>query len=216
VLREDDRGSEGPQETLSTDIRRGEHRALSTVTFVEYAVSWIETYRGRTSRGCGEGTREDYRGALEREAIPFFGRIHLAEIELRDLKEFVAYLEKPQPLRADHPRARGLALSSVRKTVAPVKAMLSTAVEDGLLRHSPAAELRIVVDSTSEVEDADDVKALTEGSYGSSSRRPRSIPIRSTRRYRRRGGHSSSSSHRRARGSGRRSSSAGVTSTAAG
>src|SRR5215213_637130 len=36
---------------LMTDVARGEYRALSKVTFAQYAREWIDTYGGRTKRG---------------------------------------------------------------------------------------------------------------------------------------------------------------------
>jgi integrase len=146
--------------TRTADVRRGEFREFSRVEFADYAAEWIDTYRGRTSRGFGDGSRDDYRGALDREAAPFFGRMRLVEIEPRDLKRFLAYLEQPQPRRHKHPR-QGLAVSSVRKTVAPVRALLATAVEEGLLRANPAAGLRIAQQTDEEVDETEDVKALT-------------------------------------------------------
>lgn len=136
--------------TLTADVRRGEFRALSRTSFAEYASEWLVTYQGRTSRGVGETTRDAYRDAIERLAVPFFGRFRLTEIEPRDVKRFAAQLE-----------ARGLAPSSVRKLVAPVKALLATAVEEGLLRANPAAGVRIARRSLDVVE-AEQVKALTE------------------------------------------------------
>lgn len=50
--------------TLTADVRRGEYRALSKVTFAEYAPEWIRTYAGRTSRGVRDATRDDYRKRL--------------------------------------------------------------------------------------------------------------------------------------------------------
>src|SRR3954454_10720671 len=46
----------------TTDAARG--------TFGAYALDWIVSYQGRTSRGLDEGTRADYRRDLERYAIP--------------------------------------------------------------------------------------------------------------------------------------------------
>src|SRR5215218_2405613 len=43
--------------SLATDVRRGEWREQSRVTFAEYGVEWIETYAGRTTRGFRENTR---------------------------------------------------------------------------------------------------------------------------------------------------------------
>src|SRR6266581_9254390 len=49
---------------LTADVRRGEYRALSKVTFTEYAAEWIESYTGRTSRGIRPETLADYRRDL--------------------------------------------------------------------------------------------------------------------------------------------------------
>jgi hypothetical protein len=49
---------------LTADVRRGEYRAQSKVTFAEYAPEWIGSYAGRTSRGVREATRDDYRKQL--------------------------------------------------------------------------------------------------------------------------------------------------------
>src|SRR5579872_5739131 len=90
--------------TLTADVKRGEYRALSRVTFAEYAPGWVKTYEGRTDRGVGDSTREDYAAALGidpdtfepfnpvRGAVAFFGRMRLAEIELRHVKTYAAEL----------------------------------------------------------------------------------------------------------------------------
>jgi len=76
--------------TLTADLARGEYRETSRVGFADYATSWISTYQGRTSRGVGEGTREDYRRALGLNeegqptgagAVAFFGRMRVSAIE---------------------------------------------------------------------------------------------------------------------------------------
>jgi integrase len=136
---------------LTADVRRGEYRSLSRITFAEYATEWIESYQGRTSRGLREGTRDDYRSTLERDAIPFFGRMRLVEIEPRDVKRYGA-----------HVAGRGVSPNTVRLAVAPVKALLATAVEEGLLRSNPSAGVRIVQASEPDL-DGGQVKALTEG-----------------------------------------------------
>jgi integrase len=145
--------------TLNADVRRGEYRSLSKVTFAEYAAEWITSYQGRTSRGIRPETLADYRhdlgltenGTLTGEgAIAFFGSMALAAIEPRDLKRYAAELA-----------ARGLAAGSVRNQIAPVRALLATAHEDGLIRGNPAAGLRIVQRVGKESGEAR-VKALTE------------------------------------------------------
>jgi integrase len=117
---------------LSTDVARGEYRELSRVTFEDYAATWARTYRGRTGKGIRPATLHDYARDLERHAVPFFARRRLVEIEPRDVKLFAASLEE-----------QGLSPSSVRNIVAPVRAMLATAVEEGLLRSNPAVGLRL-------------------------------------------------------------------------
>jgi integrase len=136
---------------LRADVRRGEYRMLSRVGFADYARDWIETYRGRTSRGVGEGSRDDYRDALEGNAIPFFGNARLPEIEPRDLKKFAASLE-----------GRGLKPSSIKKLMAPVKCLLADAVEEGLIRSNPAAGLRIAQATGESLDEVETVKALSE------------------------------------------------------
>jgi integrase len=118
--------------TLTADVKRGEYRAHAKLTFAQYAEEWATTYTGRTGRGIRPNTLADYRDALRREAVPFFGRMQLAAIEPRDVRRF-----------ANELAARGLAPSSVRKTIAPVRALLATAFEDGLIRSNPAAGVRI-------------------------------------------------------------------------
>jgi integrase-like protein len=131
--------------TLAADVARGEYRTLSKITFADYAAGWIDTYQGRTSRGIDESTRADYRKRLEQDAIPFFGRTPLAAIEPRHLKEYLRHLAAPRTAAEleNGRRRRTIAPSTVRLGVAPVRALLATAVEEGLIRSNPAAGLRI-------------------------------------------------------------------------
>src|SRR4051812_147327 len=93
---------------LELDVRRGDYRERSSPRFTDYAREWITTYAGRTSRGLSEHTRDDYRKRLEQDAIPFLGRMRLAEIEPRDVKAYVAEIAK-----------RGVAQNTVRLGLAP-------------------------------------------------------------------------------------------------
>jgi integrase len=135
---------------LTADVKRGEYRALSRVTFAEYAAEWIETYTGRTSRGIRVETLAGYRDHIEREALPFFGRMQLTAIEPRDVKRYAATLAE-----------RGLSPSSVRRALAPIRALLATAFEDGVIRSNPAAGLRIA-QRIEDVGGDEKVKALGE------------------------------------------------------
>jgi integrase len=149
--------------TLRADVSRGEYRALSRVTFADYAPEWISNYQGRTSRGFRDTTRAEYARDLgldpvtrqpldpPRGAVAFFGRMRLTEIEPRDIKRYASELAH-----------RGLAPSSVRLELAPLRALLSTAVEEGLIRSNPAAGLRITQRVAQDHDEGERVKALTE------------------------------------------------------
>jgi integrase len=152
--------------TLTADVKRGEYRALSRVTFVEYAPTWWKTYNGRTYRGVGAGTKQDYAEALGidpktgepfspvRGAIKFFGRMRMSEIELMHVKQYAAQL-------AD----AGLAPASVAKYVSPVRALFADALGERVIRVNPADGLRLARRRMSDGgEDLDEgrVKALSE------------------------------------------------------
>ena len=137
---------------LVGDVARGEYRELSRVALVDYAEAWAATYTGRTGRGVRPATLADYRRDLERWALPFFGPRRLSEIEPQDVKRFAAHL-----------RDAGLSPARVRNVMAPLRAMLATAVEEGLIRHNPAASLRLPTRNSSDAldHDSEPVRALT-------------------------------------------------------
>jgi integrase len=122
------------------DVARGEFQELSRVTFCDYADDWVDRYQGRGRNGFREETRKKYRADLERYAFPYFGkrlRRRLGQVTPRDISGFVAWLcdEKVH--------GRFLSDSRVRNIVAPVRACLATAVEEGVIRQNPAARIRL-------------------------------------------------------------------------
>jgi integrase len=134
---------------IRTDAARGELNSRSTLTFREYAESWIDTYHGRTSRGIRPETIADYRRSLERHAYPFLGGMRLADIEPHDVRALMAAIERT-----------GVAPNTVRIAIAPVKALLASAVEDRVIRWNPASGVRLR--TTARRDTGEDVKALTE------------------------------------------------------
>lgn len=145
-----------------TDVERGEHRESSRITFGEYARPWIEHYQGRTSRGFRESTRRWYRQMLEQRLIPYFDaerELRLTQVEPRDVKALVRWLaEQPDPRRP----GRGLSRSTIQGHIAVVRALFADAVEEGMLRASPAAGVRVALDGRSTgVADATERRALT-------------------------------------------------------
>jgi integrase len=166
---------------LGADLSRGEYRERSKVTFEEYAEAWLDTYQGRTSRGIRPETIEEYRRDLHRDAVPFFGRVRLAAIDPPMIKEYATHIGSRGPAcrtcsrwPEDNPRRRTcktcagkgrmtgrVAPGTVRLALAPVRAMLATAFEEGLIRSNPAAGVRIA-QRVEEHADAERAKALTE------------------------------------------------------
>jgi integrase len=128
----------------------GVSRPSTKQPFGEYAKAWIDGYQGRTAKGLDEDTRTAYRRALELYAIPFFEGYKLAEIEPPDLRKFVTHLQ-----------STGLSVGSVRKYVAPLKAMFATAYEDGDLTANPTYRLRIVGRRDAQDEPQERAKAMT-------------------------------------------------------
>lgn len=130
----------------------GNRKPATKAPFEEYVKGWLESYQGRTTRGLDEGTRDSYRRVMELHAIPFFSGWRLADVEQKDVRQFVSYLQ-----------GLGLAPSSVRRYVATLKAMFATAVEDGdLPSGNPTLGVRINARRDASHEDeADPAKAMT-------------------------------------------------------
>jgi integrase len=110
----------------------GELQASSRADFEEYAREWLESYGGRTARGVGARTVKTYRSALLSRAVPFFRGYKLSQVEPRDVRRYIAALE-----------AEELAPSTVRRELAPLRALFATALEDGAVRVNPTAGVRV-------------------------------------------------------------------------
>jgi integrase len=124
-----------------TEARRAKAKRASGDTepaarqrFDAYARSWIAGYQGRTRRGISDATRASYLDALERCAIPHFGTTRLGEITAPDIRDYIAMLID-----------RGLSSRTVRRYLAPLRAMLAQAVDDGHVRINPTAGVRVVI-----------------------------------------------------------------------
>lgn len=136
------------QSKLRAGSARGEIRVETRDRFDTYALTWIDTYQGRTSRGLRESTRAEYRHALIKHAIPFFHRMRITDITPPDIRKYVRHCSES-----------GLGTHGVKNALGPVKAMLATAFDDGDIRVNPAANVRVILP----VDDsANGVRALTE------------------------------------------------------
>jgi integrase len=130
--------------------RAGDGPPASKVTVDAYFTEWIETYAGRTSQGLSDRSRSLYRRAITERVIPEWGTWRLGEVEPVDVRRLYGTL-----------REAGVSTSVLRLVRAATSAMFATAVEDGVLRSSPIAGVRIP--AAPRADEADEpAKALTK------------------------------------------------------
>jgi integrase len=121
-----------------TDRDRGELQEGSAITFRGYLDQWVERYRGQGRRGFRETTREEYRRLIGAYAHPYFSaRLKLIDVTTYKLARFVDWLadEKAQGKR--------LGDRTIANATIPLRAALSTAKREGLIRHNPAQGLAL-------------------------------------------------------------------------
>jgi integrase len=97
------------------------------VTLREYAEQWLAA----RAPGLRPSTVAEYGRILEREILPRFGHLPLAAITRSQLKAYAAE-------RA----ADGLSANTVRNHLAPLRALIASAVDDELLRANVAARIK--------------------------------------------------------------------------
>jgi integrase len=126
---------------LQADLARGEYRSESKQTVQAYFETWSRTYTGRTGRGVRPETLADYCRVL--------GRLKLAEVTPQHVKGLATRLTNS-----------GKAPGTVRLVLAPLRAMLATALEEGLIRSNPCTGIRIA--QRVQTEQEEHAKALSE------------------------------------------------------
>jgi integrase len=125
---------------LLADVVRGEYRSETKLTLSQYASSWVTTYKGRTGTGIRPHTLAEYARDLDLHVLPRLGKLRLSEITTQEVKALVTHLEnKPNARDA----ARTLSPGTIRNALAPLRALLATAVEEGLIRANPMAGMRL-------------------------------------------------------------------------
>lgn len=110
----------------------GEAHATAARSFRSYALEWIDSYEGRTAKGITDETRASYAHALTEHAIPFLGTTRLDHIDPPRLRAYIRHLD-----------GQKLSPGTIRRYYAPVRALLATAYEDGLLTAQP--NIRVIV-----------------------------------------------------------------------
>jgi integrase len=120
------------------DDARGEFFEASKTTLREFGAEWVERYAGRDGT-LRDSTRENYRRDLGRGAYRFFGdRKRLCDLRPKDIAQFAAWLCDPS-----EQDGRRLSDATVNNRFAPLRTMLGTAVQEGLIRHNPAASIKL-------------------------------------------------------------------------
>lgn len=160
------------------DIARGEFQERTTVTLHVYAREWVE----RGSLGIREVTRDEYRRQLEQYALGYFPeRLKLSDLSPARVAAFIAWLcdgaeqakhehrraverarkaEKPEPQPLAVDATRTLSDATVRRIMAPLRACLASAVDEGLIRSNPASGRKLPT-RPNVTEDHEDVRALS-------------------------------------------------------
>lgn len=115
-------------------IRRqpGRSRPASQRMFPDYAAEWLNFYDGRGGGGLAPSTRRAYERDMKQRICPFFRRYRLAEVGPPEIRRFIGELEKA-----------GLAPTSIKKTLAPLKALFATAVDELAITFNPTVGLRV-------------------------------------------------------------------------
>jgi integrase len=145
-------------------VATGEFHPASRVKLREYALEWIERYQGRGRRGFRESTREDYRRDLRRYVLPYLDgklRRRIEQVTPRDVAAFVGWLcdEREQ--------GRYLADATVRRILSPLRALMGSAVAEGVIRSNPTTGVALPARDEQRAIDAGtdgdepEVKALT-------------------------------------------------------
>lgn len=132
----------------------------NTVLAHIYLLEWIDRYQGRTSKGFREESRREYRGSIEGHLIPLLGkRRKVVDINPRVVADLVAALAAKNIGTKQKPRY--LSDTSIRRIMAPFKACMATAVEEGLIPTNPTRGVRLPVRVQILEDDDSKTKALS-------------------------------------------------------
>lgn len=142
---------------MKNEVERRTHRRPEHITFKAYAETWPDRYRGRTTTGLRDASRERYRTQINVAATFLAGRSGrrpLAAVAPEHIEGYV-----------DHLYATGRTPTTVRRYMVPLKAMLSQAVREGRIKSNPAtgvpllpSDMTLLPETT---DDEADIKALS-------------------------------------------------------
>lgn len=121
-----------------TDRDRGELQEPTRAAFLRFLDEWVERYRGQGRRGFREGTRDEYRRLIAKYAHPYFSsKLRLVDVTTFQLARFVDWLAD------EGEQGKRLSDATVANIVIPLRAALTTAKREGLIRHNPGHGLAL-------------------------------------------------------------------------
>ncbi len=113
------------REDVRARMRRGERIAPSKITFAELSTQWLEQVVGLRPRSI-----DWYRRSLRKHLNPKIGRIKVCDLRVDDIACLIGSLQRD-----------GLAPTTVRSVLVPVKRVLDHAVRRGLIQANPIGAL---------------------------------------------------------------------------
>lgn len=143
--------------------KSGGHVPPNRESFEQYASAWVESYGGRRG-GIEPTTIEGYRAVLEKYVYSRLGGHQLGTIGPRDIKALVTDLQKIRKKNG-----KPLKPGTIRGIMAPVRACLADAAEDGDIPTNPAVGVRVNDHRSPEERLRDEdgkAKALTRAELG--------------------------------------------------
>ncbi|MGN6817012.1 MAG: tyrosine-type recombinase/integrase [Solirubrobacterales bacterium] len=139
-----------------TDRDRGELQEPTTIAFLPFLDEWVERYRGQGRRGFRENTRDEYRRLIANYAHPYFStKLKLVDISTYQLARFVDWLAD------EDEQGKRLSDSTIANIVIPLRAALTTANREGLIRHNPSQGLALPHREDVDEDDEEEIKVFS-------------------------------------------------------
>lgn len=139
-----------------TDRDRGELQEPTTIAFLPFLDEWVERYRGQGRRGFRENTRDEYRRLIGYYAHPYFSsKLKLVDVSTYQLARFVDWLAD------EDEQGKRLSDSTIANIVIPLRAALTTANNEGVIRHNPSQGLTLPHREDLEDEDEQEIKVFS-------------------------------------------------------
>jgi integrase len=130
---------------MKADAREGrlfpKAKIAKTVPLKEYFITWL---KAQPARGKKITTIKTYEGRIRKHILPSFGSIPLPDISRADIKVWAGRLLE-----------QGLDYDTVLNTILTFSAILTEALEDGLIQQNPALRVRKLLKRPPELDESE-------------------------------------------------------------